>query len=190
MALRLILVSAVTSLGLDLPSGAEMERWSRSGCAWAASTWEAVAEAWPPAPIPEEAPMGSVACPTAPERADEAADDEAFRAVVDAMASEFVPEAPRPSFPEEEGSRIVLIEESDAPEVVAEDGADDLYPGLAYALNRRAEGLGPMPSPATLDDPATAPGPDARLASAVDLTGRALRAWVSLLQAPTVMLRE
>ena len=62
---------------------------------------------------------------------------------------------------------------------IAMDAPDDLYPGLAYELNRDFEGL---------DDAAPAPaGRPRRVAEAVRLTAAALRAWVGVLQTPAVV---
>ncbi len=92
------------------------------------------------------------------------------------------------------------LEPLPAPEAPAED----LYPGLAFELNRNADGLPEIwrtePSPAILAAVTPAPAPTERseseppkterLVAAVRLTGQALHAWMSLLQAPSVALDE
>lgn len=105
------------------------------------------------------------------------ADDAAFAAVVDAMVSSFVPQAP-----------VVHVE---GPKV-----ADDLYPGVAFALNRDAEGITPQATPAEVakqepvasdETPATT---ERRFETALRLTGKAVEAWVALLQTPAVLSTE
>ena len=59
----------------------------------------------------------------------------------------------------------------------------DLYPGVAFALNREAEGL-------QHDSPATAEpaGSGNRLTQAVRLTREAVQAWANLLHGPAVVV--
>jgi hypothetical protein len=90
-----------------------------------------------------------------------------------------------------------LPEPAPAPE--AEAPAEELYPGLAFALNRDADGLADelaeLPPPALVQAP-TAPAPEptpergARLAAAIRLTSQAAHAWLSVLHAPSVALDE
>ena len=77
-----------------------------------------------------------------------------------------------------------------AEEVVAQAVELDLYPGVAFALNRAAEGISPIeamaraeptPTPAPVAEPSRAE----RLSQAVKLTGQALDAWAGLLSQRT-----
>lgn len=205
MALRLILVSAVTSLGLDLPSEGQCERWTRSGCSWAVSTWPWASGAMPPGMetnlCGEDSTAEAVREDLQSGTNDPGGSDAAFASVVEQMTAEFLRDETLPAFEEPVDSRIVVIDEEKAPSVaesVVTDEADDLYPGLAHALNRGAEGLGPIseanPTATAMrsgvDGRSAASETSGRLASAVNLTGQALHAWLSLLQAPAVMLRE
>jgi hypothetical protein len=67
---------------------------------------------------------------------------------------------------------------------------DDLYPGLAYELNRASEGA-PLPAeavaqaalaPTSGQPKSKSPTPGERLAAAVRLTNQAMSAWVGLLR--------
>jgi hypothetical protein len=197
MLLRLLLVGAVTGLGMDLPKQGDLERWSASGRAW----WDAQVAALKtltrdevPVPtldeleaeIAEEAPMPAGKDALAAELPHNAVpmpfvtapSDAEFAGVVEAMVAGFAP-APTPA-PEPTPEATVAA----APEPSIPD--EDLYPGLAYELNREAEGLS---VPAQDSQSVTTP-PDARLANAVRLTGQAFQAWVALLQTPAVVSAE
>ena len=165
MALRVLLVGLVTSLGFELPTSANVDAWARSGRAWChtrQAEWEA--------PMPDDA----TAFATEPAGAESGAAsidaDRAFAALVDDAASAFAAD---------------LASAGDAARAFdAIDVGDDLYPGVAYALNREPEREA---SPA-VEAPEREPAPRAhRLAAAVRLTGQAVHAWFDLLRAPTVV---
>lgn len=110
-------------------------------------------------------------------------DDRAFDALVNEMAAAFSADAE---------TLAVREREAVAPKFALIEIGDDLYPGVAYALNRQAEGLEIMaaaPAPvAVAPGPAPATGnPEDRLAHAVHLTRQAVFAWVSLLHGPAVV---
>jgi hypothetical protein len=67
------------------------------------------------------------------------------------------------------------------PKVEPIDEPDDLYAGIAYALNREADGLAAAPVPA-----AAAPQTD-QWAQAIRLTREAAFAWANLLHGPAVV---
>ena len=144
-----------------------------------------------PAPVIVEAPK-----PTDP--------DLAFRTIVRKMAKEFAADIPAPATSAEPKPLLAIVdapiptapEAAPAPppadEVAAADEAD-LYPGVAFALNRSAEGLAPIlsevaaraePEPASapaVAEPSNDPSRAERLANAVKLTGQAMNAWAGLL---------
>lgn len=171
-----------------------------------------------PAPAPEPAPMpegpnafvaetqpeapAADPLPTAPVSADP---DALFATVMTATVNEFRADLAAQAAP---SAAEVLVQApaeptpaapiTEPPAALPEIAEPDLYPGLAYALNREAEGLAITETPAleppavaaaeTAPTPAPVNQPAARLQSAVRLTGQALHAWLSVLQAPTVAL--
>jgi hypothetical protein len=230
MALRVILVGLVASLGLDLPSSQDVARMAQSGLDWASSQAasirdfvadltdresdpgrEAVAEERAPEGMPAEvardvdatttteATLANVSHPTTGrvptievvEESDEpatqvAADpvDGRFDAIVGEMASEFAGQA----------DEIVPAA------TVAETEEEEPFAGIAYALNREADGIEDewiveeAEATATAERPQVAESEEesddddprgARLGTAVRLTGQALQAWMSVLQQST-----
>jgi hypothetical protein len=174
------------------------------------------------APVPAtEAPVPA----TEPERAGEPDPDRDFGAAFAATLQQFGEDLTAPSPSPEPLAPALAISAPEPPSPPAPDGEGEwsaaaLYPGLAYDLNRQAEGLGPVwapPAPpepliashtyweidgeplaALLDeaeptselDPASVAGPsrERRLEEAVRLTGQAIHAWLSVLQAPSLAL--
>jgi hypothetical protein len=111
--------------------------------------------------------------------------DRDFLAVVDEMAAAFAAD-PAPSQDREaEATRLAQA----ATEDETGEECEDLYPGLAFAMNREAEGLNPSPSsPEPPAEPAVEEAsPTARLSQAVRLTREAVFAWASLLHGPAVV---
>ncbi len=156
-----------------------------------------------PALAPAATPAPAVA--ETPKPADP---DAAFSKVVGDLASRFAVEVS--SVPKNEPKPLLAKLEVTPPpalpaeEVVAkaDEPVEDLYPGLAYALNRASEGLSPSPfEPTTANREATLPSKpepiaetlaepsrSERLAQAVRLTGQAVNAWANLLgQRPAVV---
>ncbi len=157
MMLRALLVCLVTSLGLELPTRADVGSWVDSGRQWCSirvAEWDA--------PMPDDVPSTS-SDPTHCLAADA---DSAFAALVDETAATFAAD-------------------------LAPAAADRLFASLVdetaltfaadLALNSVPEAA---PSAVTVEEE---PGSrERRLAEAVRLTGRAVHAWVGLLQGPTV----
>jgi hypothetical protein len=100
-------------------------------------------------------------------------------------------------------TEITVIEDSETSSTIAFDPIEvpaDLYPGIAYALNREADGLAgddqvPPAIAAVECAPATTVEPPVemirvsrgqRLANAVRLTGEAFQAWANLIRGPAV----
>ena len=175
MLLRLLMVVAVTGLGLELPTRTEVAQWLEAGraCWETAMASRPVNEPAAPAPRREARPVApqvavGVETPVVP-----AVTDAAFDAVVGRMAETFAAPAPVAFEPVEVG--------------------EDLFPGLAFALNRQGSGAGAIePTVASLPESGgitepSLPSRGERLAAALRLTGQALNAWASLLrQGPTV----
>ncbi|MBX6316333.1 MAG: hypothetical protein IRY99_25990 [Isosphaeraceae bacterium] len=207
MLLRLLLVGAVTTMGLDLPTGRDLERWCRSGRDWweaavarcqdkeaAARAEEAPGESLAPADLLRSIAAEMTPGPSEPVAAmptAEASVDEAFQAVVGGMVMAFREAAPA----REAGAAVISAEEiqgsgDTTPTFEPVEVPEDLYPGLAYALNREAEGV-----PTALLEEAIemtevtetkSDAPRTRLATAIRLTGQAVQAWLSVLhQGPT-----
>jgi hypothetical protein len=203
------MVGLVSCLGLDVPSQpAPRSATTRERCVWCEG--RPAADAPPPAvAVVEESPMpeGLDAFAAVPDEAEAAPIDpdaafqatmietlDAFRADLAAVA----PEAPGEliaATPAEPQPAPVPEPES----VAIEPAADDLYPGLAYALNREAEGLvseTPAPTVAVataavvaepvVETPVVVASRGEKVEAAVRLTGQALHAWLSVFQTPAV----
>lgn len=231
MFIRFVLVGAVSCLGLDaralpdLTPGAAAPR-----CVWclgaAAQASAADPDPAPVLPMPNGdqafAPVTEGPTP-AVETAPVAQPDRdldfgaALAATLQQFEEDFAALQPRPE-PLEPALAVAAPEPpAPAPEA-AEPVQDDLYPGLAFALNREAEGIGPPPVPqaepiashtyweltiesdaalvpeiepalvAAAEPPAVEPSQERRIEEAVRLTGQAIHAWLSVLQAPSVAL--
>lgn len=192
MALRLMLVGVVASMGLNVPEGREFEAIAHHcRVAWDASLarWDALMPAGEQA-FQEDAIVAPAAAPivVAP------TPEQRFDAIVAGMASSFAadqsasPEpAPAVAAPQVEGPIVPLA--AAEPTIESSEPVEDLYPGVAFALNREAEGLGltlPMPEGRVAAERATAESPTEgqRLVEAVRLTAQAFHAWVTLVQGP------
>ena len=110
--------------------------------------------------------------------------DAAFDAAQDAFVTGFVAE-------QTAAIAARKLEAASTPEVARVDTAVDtenLYEGLAYSLNREAEGLEPMPLAAAKPAGEAKPSDrDGRLTNAVRLTRDAVYAWANLLHGPAVV---
>lgn len=164
MGLRLLLVGLVAGLGLDLPTGQDLERWAHSGQTWLCGTldqwneWaprgdETLCIAAPTAPASEPAPSATTPITTAQTQStptEPNADDE-FAAVVDDMVDEFAADStPAATQLAHEPAASQALPPAPAPVVSPATPAfeplevgDDLYPGLAYQLNREGETVRP-----------------------------------------------
>lgn len=228
MALRVMLVGLVASLGLDLPSSQDLARMARRSLDWvssqAANIEKFVAELAPnrdagPAVMEETPEVASIEVgtgdglapttgttgptPTHPTTVDRpaievvdepelspssvAADpiDGRFDSIVSEMASEFAERAG----------------DVEAPAALAGSG-EDPFPGVAYAMNREADGIEDewlveevagsenRPQVVVSEEPDEDTNPRAaRLGTAVRLTGQAIQAWMSVLQQRTPTCR-
>lgn len=168
MGFRVLLVGLVAGLGLDLPSGSDLERWLATGRGWV----EDQVSAWSverPGDVAGGLEARGLASDSVPMPA--AVADEVFEGAVDQLKAAFADDLAPAVAPE--APRLARFEPVEP--------AEDLYPGLAYALNRQAEGQGdPDPEPGPPAPTATAP--EGRLATAVRLTGAAVHAWMDLLR--------
>ncbi|MEO6807921.1 MAG: hypothetical protein ABI353_02280 [Isosphaeraceae bacterium] len=197
MLLRLAMVSAVACLGFDLPTENDLQSWTRTGQVW----WDATTAQWvmpstdlapdavnePEEPPDHTAPAPESVVETTPTTTDEPATpiaetltDQAFDSVVTQMVSTFATDA----------TPLPTVAALETPSFEPVEVGDDLYPGLAYELNRASEGT-PLPAQAVaLAAPAPTPeqpeaetsSPGERLATAVRLTNQAVSAWVGLLR--------
>jgi len=193
MMLRLVLVSIAASLGIQPPDVEKVRSWADNAQVWTANqlaAWDSRMpsgeEAFFADAVVSSDEAGASSAPFAESRtsiaretvADRVADsDAAFAAVVDRLATDFAVDQPQWSL-----NRPVVFEPAVAP--------DDLYPGVAFALNREAEGWNPLnavvvnPSGGSVDLPPVHVG---RLANAVRLTRDAVSAWANLLNGPAVV---
>jgi hypothetical protein len=193
-----MMVGLVSSLGLDLPTRCEVGCWYDSGRAWCearlndmfAGSFETAPAIGTDADVSLDAVDDLTVVTEAPARPapeDADAEDRAFDEVVESIVTEFAA-APIPT-------------PATTPTITAtETDDDDYYPGLAYALNREADGLslpaeraalagiGPAPA-AEPEEPAAPPAAPRvqRFANAMRLTGQALQAWAALLQTSAVL---
>lgn len=173
-----------------------------------------------PTPSPEAVagnlpttPAAEAAEAPAPVSVAEATDpDAAFSSIVSEMAATFAADTTPTT-----GALLASSEPVDpapanppapaADELAGLEPVEDLYPGLAYALNRENEGLDPIPSEAhAVEARAEPPAPVAtiedaepsadssratRLAHAMKLTGQAVHAWAGLLsQGPSASVLQ
>jgi hypothetical protein len=142
-----------------------------------------------PAPAPEPTPIVATVDP-----------DAAFQVVMNETLSDFAADLAGGATVPTATALADLDAPPAAPAPEPATPAEDIYPGLAFALNREADGLADAPfDPPTPEaiahrepepTPAEEPARGARLAAAMRLTGQAVHAWMSLLQAPSVALDE
>jgi hypothetical protein len=199
MLLRLVMVGAVASLGFDLPTENDVQSWTSAGQVW----WDATTAQWvmpaidvtpdtvnePEILSDQVAPAVEPVAEATPATTDDAVappaetlTDQAFDGVVTQMVSSFATDAtPVPP------AAVAVLE---TPSFEPAEVGDDLYPGLAYELNRASEGA-PLPAqevaqaalaPTSGQPKSKSPTPGERLAAAVRLTNQAVSAWVGLLR--------
>lgn len=208
MFLRFLMVGLVSCLGLEVPSTPAAGDGAPPRCAFCEGRPVAevlpAAEAPPVVEVVEELPMPDGLDAFAVEAEEMADPDAAFQTVMTATIGEFqadlaavAPAAPAEVIAEALVELVPIVEET----VAIEPADEELYPGLAYALNREAEGLtilevAPI-EPETVavveaaeplvDEAATdAATRGQRIEAAVRLTGQAVSAWLSVLQTPAM----
>lgn len=207
MALRLILVGLVASMGFEPPSMTRVESWGRTGQQWVVAQSSALmsmvsgpvaietAASEEPDAAPAEAPALAAAEPAAP-AAPEAVDDLTFEVVVEGMAVQFgddlamMTPAPAPAVvaattPAPAPAEPVVVET--VPPVVAEVVPPAVEPPSVAATVPHADDL-PAPvaeAASTLADATPAAPRAARFSQALRLTSRAMAAWASVLDAPS-----
>jgi hypothetical protein len=188
MGLRFLLVGLVASLGIDLPTRRDLSEWTHGSRTWLCvqldewNAWDcsgpALRVAAPRATTTEAAPT-LAAAPT-PETTAEVVTDVEFTALLDEMITDFAPaDAPleaEPTAVAEQPSPESSAQPDPAAPVAAASASpagfeplevgDDLYPGMAYALNFASEGLGVIePVAPLLLEPRTEGVPAAALAA-------------------------
>lgn len=196
MALRMVLVSAVAGLGVSLPSGDDLGAWALGAQNWMSAR---LAEWGPPivneggafvfAPgVAEPTPTGPTAAqatapapPAAQAEEIDSAFDAAQEELVASLSVDLTPVEPAPKAPLSEAEATAAP--SEAPNFDPMEVGDDLYPGLAFALNRAAEGI-------VLAPPAPASPRGEQWAQAIRLTREAAFAWANLLHGPAVVAIE
>ncbi len=188
MALRMMLVSLVACMGLEIPNQGDFTSWAQSGREWIAS---GLAD---PEPTIEVTRPPAVAART---RAD---DDRNFEAISEEMAASFAAElvasraeetgpadapamtrAPEPTsvgLPEGEEIASLTAPADEAIAVASDDEPTDTLSGADEAIAVASDD-----EPAdTLSGADEAPSRDDRLSSAVRLTREAARAWGAVMQ--------
>ena len=161
MPFRIFLVGAVAALGIDLPTGSDLDAWARSGRVW----WNArVAELEARhGNAPDDGEGTTSPAPAGLAEPDASDDDAAFATVVEEMVA---------AFAEEGVSEPVEPTDRNA-QIVAGFGDATFGPDYAEALNRWADGLSepaePAPSAALVagGDELDGVEPEAGLPSAV-----------------------
>ncbi len=131
MALRLLLVSVVASLGLTLPGEREVESWYDMAQAWANAT----VMQWDTHCVAEGGRTALDFRPGLCEARGSVREDSAFHAVMEEMVQTF--SSGPPAAPAGEERAANLATSTFEPAVLG----DDLYTGTAYVLNRDSEGL-------------------------------------------------
>lgn len=205
MLVRFLMVGLVTCLGLDGPGQCLMRREAPSRCVWCegpAAVTPSPTATREAAPMPE-GPDAFATTETVPPAATEPDPDAAFGLALTATLGTFAADLASLAEPEPaEAAVSVASSEVVEPELAFEAAVvtfpeDDFYPGLAYALNRQAEGLtaveapsvGPADAasePASMDLTIGVEPRSERFQAAVRLTGQAVHAWLSVLQAPAL----
>ncbi len=166
MALRMTLVALVMSMGLDLPSGGELTRWSRSGRDWLDLRWAEMSGGAPPAA--GVADRATIAGTSSGRAVGSVTSDIAFEVVVEGMATEFAADWAG----------------------IRDDGSGEAPSIAGIELPRASAWRDPEPALMGPDEPTServaARGKASirgRVASAVRLTRQAAGAWTSLLVA-------
>ena len=180
MALRVLLVGLVASLGFELPTGQDLASWAKSGRAWVDAraaelsglrleAEQALAGATDGERDEGPAPTTEVASSRA---------DLNFEATVEAMASEFAVDLAlmKESTPAEEA--VVVVERFQEMPPAATDPGPESDEQASEVL---AEVV-PVPAP-SIAPPAAPASPIEKLSTAVRLTREAVNAWASLIQA-------
>lgn len=206
MALRLFLVGIVTSMGMSLPTSNDLNRWTTTSRSWLARQIAATPSPMPTdfrafateLPAPREV-HSDVAAPevkvsfelVGPPRleAELVLEESCFEKTLNAIIADF-----------HEGDAVALTSsELIVPVIDDFELAVMLDEGLAVALNKASEGLGPIaiPSGYARDRPelttkqvadASETMHESQLIVAVRLTGQAAGAWMSLIrQGPAIL---
>ena len=188
MTLRIMLLGLVASMGIELPSGADVSCWTRSGRDWVAarlvdrsgSGVEADRADVPPTDC-RQAEEGIESPGVA--RGVEASDDIAFEAVAEGMAADFAADLMAmtedgPSS-EESPSSLAQTEASGANPPEAEELASLALPMIEVDAVGEED-----PASEAIAETEEVPSRADRVSSAVRLTREAVQAWVSLVQDP------
>jgi hypothetical protein len=138
-----------------------------------------VAEPTPTGPTAAQAT--APAPPAAQAEEIDSAFDAAQEELVASLSVDLTPVEPAPKAPPSEAEATAAP--SEAPKFDPMEVGDDLYPGLAFALNRAAEGI-------VLAPPAPASSRGEQWAQAIRLTREAAFAWANLLHGPAVVAIE
>jgi hypothetical protein len=181
MTLRIMLLGLVASMGIELPSGAEVTSWTRSGRDWVAATWADLPGSCVGA---DPADAGPTDCHQASKQTGSpviavaedcrTSDDMVFEAVSEGMAADFSADLLTMQAEESPSETAAVMLSSDEPPAVGlPDGEESMT--LAVPADE-AEAVEPDEetdeSPSHLD----------RVSSAVRLTREAVQAWASLIQ--------
>ena len=177
MALRVLLVGLVASLGLELPTGQDVSSWARAGRAWVDAR---VVEVSGLAPESEKSRAGAtdVGCqgstPSTTEMASSRA-DLIFEAAVEQMASEFAVD-------------LALMEEAAPAEevIVVVERFEEMPPAWPTGPEVEPESSS-APSPVAVPS-AGAASTASKFSVAVRLTKQAVDAWASLIPAIPVKM--
>jgi hypothetical protein len=183
MTLRIMLLGLVASLGLELPTRADVEGWATAGAAFACSATECLASprvevvALPDLADGTDRHQAEASFDPSPFVGEEAADaDMAFAGAAEALASDLSADLaanPIDRSPAEEVQEAIIALEPPAQAAPAEDES-------AGCLLAEADEADVMPSDQA--EATTADEPADRISSAVRLTREAIHAWASLLQ--------
>jgi hypothetical protein len=181
MALRFVLVGLVASMGFEMPSGGDVESWTRTGQNWfearlaelsslrleASRAFDAAtdcerADASAPAPVPA-VEVASVR------------EDLTFEAVVDGMAKDFTADLASINEPRPAEEAIATVEPFREMPEAAPSPSPSPAPAIESVVEARPE---PVVSPAT--------SRVEKISTALRLTRQAMSAWAALIQ-PSVV---
>ena len=169
MALRMMLVSLVACMGLEIPNQGDFTSWAQSGREWIAS---GLAD---PEPTIEVTRPPAVAART---RAD---DDRNFEAISEAMAASFAAELVASRAEETGPADAPAMTRAPEPTSVGLPEGEEIASLTAPADEAIAVASDDEPTD-TLSGADEAPSRDDRLSSAVRLTREAARAWGAVMQ--------
>jgi hypothetical protein len=193
MTLRVLLVGLVASMGYELPSGQDIESWTRTGSQWVnarladLSHLRAEAERSIARSTDSDRAVEPTPAPSATAEVGLTRDDLMFDAVVEGMASDFATDLASIEVAKPVEAVVVAIE----PFVEMSEAAcldpelEVAAPDTPARADLEVTAASPAPSP-TIEATSKAE----RISTAIRLTRQAISAWASLIQPSAVRVAD